>query len=284
MSMINASSTGRTAALVVIAIFGLVPSPAAAREYGVDVCATRARPASRSRAERDGRRREAVRLHQGHRRAQPARQHRPRLAEQHGPRKSAAGVLNGVYHYARPDNRPTTAGAIQEADHFVATAGSAMNAGHLRPVIDLEEGYFGEAAPLTPTALAQWVMAFVGRVVELKGAAAEPIIYTSTSYASILDPTVPGITDLDAWIVSLNGQNPETGAPTTDGVFNDWTIWQYSHTGSAGGISPLDLNVLRSEFAPLSSIVIPEPAAFALIGLAPLYGFRRAKRTHTVGD
>src|ERR1700754_199411 len=47
-------------------------------------------------------------------------------------RATSAGILNGVYHFARPDNRPTTAGAIQEADFFVSTAGSAMTPGHLR--------------------------------------------------------------------------------------------------------------------------------------------------------
>src|SRR5438445_8835763 len=31
-------------------------------------------------------------------------------------RATAAGLLAGVYHYAHPENRPTTNGAVQEAD------------------------------------------------------------------------------------------------------------------------------------------------------------------------
>src|SRR5438094_482677 len=66
-----------------------------------------------------------------------------------------AGILNGVYHFARPDNRPTVAGAVQEADFFVATAGSAMTNGHLRPVLDLERGN-----TLSTSDLTDWVLAF----------------------------------------------------------------------------------------------------------------------------
>ena len=278
MSTIHASFTGHLGHLVVIAMFVVFTSSTFAREYGVDVShhqgSTGISQSSWNAMAAAGKQFAYIKATEG---LNPPGNIDPAWPN-NTTRASAAGILSGVYHYARPDNRPTTAGAIQEADHFVATAGGAMSAGHLRPVIDLEEGYFGEAAPLTPTALAQWVMAFVGRVVELKGPAAEPIVYASTSYASILDPTVPGITGLDAWIVSLNGQNPETGGPSSDGVFDNWMIWQYSHSGSVGGISPLDLNVFHSELAPLSSIVIPEPGALALLGLAPLCVFRRARR------
>src|SRR5262245_5540325 len=53
-------------------------------------------------------------------------------------RADSAGIYNGVYHFAHPENRPTPSGAVQEADHFVSFAGSAIGPGHLRPVLDLE--------------------------------------------------------------------------------------------------------------------------------------------------
>ena len=60
-------------------------------------------------------------------------------------RAEAAGLLAGVYHYAHPENRANTEGAIQEADHFLSYAGSAIGPGHLRPALDIE----GSAAKLT---------------------------------------------------------------------------------------------------------------------------------------
>jgi lysozyme len=175
-------------------------------------------------------------------------------------RATNAGILNGVYHFARPDNRPTVAGAVQEANFFVATAGSAMTPGHLRPVIDLERGN-----ALSTAALTDWVLAFVNEVVALKGAAAEPVIYTTGSFAvNELDGRVA---NLDLWI-RVNFGDPQTGQPSTTGVFNDWAIWQYD-VAPAGGINPIDQNVVHSETTPPSSLVIvPEPAAMTLLLVA----------------
>jgi lysozyme len=183
-------------------------------------------------------------------------------------RAATAGILSGVYHFARPDNRPTTAGAIQEADFFVATAGSAMTPGHLRPVIDLERGN-----ALSTTALTDWVLAFVAEVVALKGPSAEPIVYTTSSYAiGELDSRVA---NLDLWI-RANFGDPQTGQPSTTGVFNNWTIWQYN-IGLAGGVNPIDQNVIHTELAPLSSLVIvPEPSTATLLVGALLLTSRAA--------
>jgi len=169
-------------------------------------------------------------------------------------RAQSAGLLAGVYHFARPDNRPNVVGARAEADHFVATAGAAMNNGSLRPVLDLERA----AATQTPADLTDWVLAFVNEVTLLKGPGAEPIVYCDTFFASSkLDSRVAG---LDLWIRSVNGQNPQTGQPTTTGQFSDWMFWQYA-VGAAGGIGSIDLNVQHSEAHPLSSfVVVPEPA------------------------
>src|SRR5687768_13295913 len=79
-------------------------------------------------------------------------------------RAANAGIVTGVYHFARPDNRPNVEGARQEANHFVLTAGAAMDAGHLRPVIDLERGNALSTALLT-----DWVLAFIDEVMLLKG-------------------------------------------------------------------------------------------------------------------
>jgi lysozyme len=178
-----------------------------------------------------------------------------------------AGILTGVYHFARPDNRPTTTGAIQEADQFVAVAGSAMTPGHLRPVIDLEVG-----SSLSTAALTDWVLAFVNEVATLKGPSAKPIVYAPASYAvSELDNRVA---NLDLWI-RANFGDPQTGQPSTTGVFNNWAIWQYN-VGPAGGISQIDQNVIHSELAPLSSLlIVPEPTALVAVMLTMSCALRR---------
>lgn len=194
---------------------------------------------------------------------------------------NAAGMLNGVYHFARPDNRPAVSGAIQEADHFMTTAGSAIGPGHLRPVIDLERGN-----ALSTVALTDWVLAFVNRVVEVKGRAAEPIVYCNLSYAaSELDPRVD---DLDAWIAyPSNPADPHVGGPAATGQFQDWLIWQYSFSGSVAGISPIDLNVLNNEeVGSINALVIPlpEPSACAIALLAALLVFGRHARVVGGGE
>jgi GH25 family lysozyme M1 (1,4-beta-N-acetylmuramidase) len=176
-------------------------------------------------------------------------------------RASAAGLLVGVYHYAHPENRPTNGGAVLEADHFLNYAGSAIGPGRLRPVLDLE----GSSANLSTTALTDWVIAFSNRIIAERGPGAAPIIYVNRSYAkSELDSRMA---NYDLWLayptnvdVSISEPPPTGTFPDATGVFNNWSFWQYSWTGSSGGISPLDLDVCHSEYKSLASFLIPYPA------------------------
>ena len=167
----------------------------------------------------------------------------------------AAGLLTGVYHFCEAQNRPTPSGAVQEADHLLAYAGSAISPGHLRPALDVE----GSALNLTPTALSAWVVAFCNEIVAHRGVGATPIIYTSSlgSFTSAVSP-------YDVWIAT-GGSNPQTGNPPSS-PFADWAVWQYN-IGSAGGISPIDLDVLHNESNTLAQLTIPapEPASAAIL-------------------
>ena len=175
-------------------------------------------------------------------------------------RAAAAGLLAGVYHLAHPENRPTTNGAISEATNFLSWAGSAIGPGRLRPVLDLEFG-----SGLTTTELTDWVIAFSNEIINNRGPAAAPIIYTIQSFAqNELDSR---LANYDLWLAAYSGGSdpqaddpPPFGLSTNAlGVFNNWSFWQYSDTGSSGGISPLDLDVCHSEYKPLSSYLIPGP-------------------------
>jgi GH25 family lysozyme M1 (1,4-beta-N-acetylmuramidase)/N-acetylneuraminic acid mutarotase len=171
-----------------------------------------------------------------------------------------AGLLAGVYHFAHPENRPTTNGAVQEADHLLSYAGSAIGPGRLRPVLDIETGN----GTLTPSEMSDWVLAFSQEVVSNRGAGATPIVYCTQPYANNnFDTRVAGNA---LWLQASGGGDPTYSSPPSNGftnatgVFTNWAFWQYNISGSAGGISPIDLDVCHDDFAPLSSYLIPAPA------------------------
>src|SRR5262249_55917284 len=153
-------------------------------------------------------------------------------------------------------------------------AGSAIGPGHLRPVLDLERGN-----GLGATALTDWVVAFENEVMALRGAAAEPIIYTSSTFAnSFLDSRV---SNYDLWLLFQSSPaNPDTDIPPAGatGNFGNWAFWQYT-VGSAGGISPIDLDVVHTESQPLTAFLIPEPGTiWAVISLGLFLGQRPRSR------
>lgn len=188
-------------------------------------------------------------------------------------RATAAGLLAGVYHYAHSENRPTTNGAVQEADHFLTYSGNFIGPGYLPPVLDLEQA----ALSLSTTALTDWVIAFSDRIVANRGSNAAPIIYCSQFSAFFeLDSR---LTNYPLWIrLVTTNLNPSTDSPST-GVFTNWFFWQYNDTGSSGGISPLDLNVCHSEVKALASFVIPSNPA----PVVPTIATQPQSQTITIG-
>jgi lysozyme len=202
-------------------------------------------------------------------------------------RASAAGLAVGVYHYAHAENRPTTAGAVLEANHLLTYAGTAIGPGKLKPVIDLE----GSVANLSTTALTDWVIAFADTIVAARGEAARPILYCSDYFAN--NELDSRLANYDLWLRVIGGdpsvgQPPDRGYPLgATGVFNHWSFWQYSATGSSGGISPLDLNVVNSEYKTLATFIVPEPATLACViaAAALTQARRRVKKTpDRIGD
>jgi len=184
-------------------------------------------------------------------------------------RATAAGLLAGVYHFAHPENRPTTNGAVSEATNFLSWAGSAVGPGRLRPVLDIE----GNAGTLSTNALTDWVIAFSDEVIAQRGPGAAPIIYSSRTFANTKFDSRLG--NYDLWIRVVNSgadvtvdDPPAQGFARATGVFNNWAFWQYSDTGTSGGLSPLDLDVCHSEYKPLSFYRIPGPPPSSPIQIA----------------
>jgi GH25 family lysozyme M1 (1,4-beta-N-acetylmuramidase) len=164
----------------------------------------------------------------------------------------AAGIVFGAYHFARPDLHPFD--AIPEADHFVDTAQLAP--GNIVPVLDLER-----SGDLTPAALTDWVLQWLGEVTARTGV--RPMVYTSPNgwRDRMADTTAiadAGYTML--WIAHWNVASPTL--PANGWQSNGWRIWQYSDCGDVPGIDGcVDQDFFNGlDFAP---VVIPSPDTVA---------------------
>jgi GH25 family lysozyme M1 (1,4-beta-N-acetylmuramidase) len=91
----------------------------------------------------------------------------------------------------------------------------------------------------------------------MRGASAAPIIYTTPFFTN--NRFDARIANYDLWLEEQSSSSdPQTGSPSTLdlGQFANWSFWQYN-VDTAGGISPIDLDVVHGEYKPLSSFVIP---------------------------
>ena len=145
---------------------------------------------------------------------------------------TAAGVLMGAYHFARPD---LNSDATTEAAHFVAVASPYLTDGYLRPVLDVETG-FG----LSTTALSNWINGFCSYVTSHVGADADPLIYMSSSPAG--SEVNSSVTSHALWVANYPSNADDPAAPTGNppagtGVWSDWAFWQYSSKGTSATVA-----------------------------------------------
>ena len=148
-----------------------------------------------------------------------------------------AGMIMGAYHFARPDNNSPE----QDANNFLNTAKEYTGELFLPPVLDLEDvdGVNNLQAMFTSSQLTSWVTQWLTIVENETGV--KPIIYTNSKYANYLGSSVR---NYGLWIAKP-GTSPNT-PPTNLGVWQDWTMKQYSWEGTVAGISgDTDLNVFN---------------------------------------
>lgn len=152
---------------------------------------------------------------------------------------TSAGVLMGAYHYARPDLNNTGA---EEAEWFLSVVGDYIEAGYLRPVLDLEV-----KGNLSREEISAWTVEWMETVKEETGV--EPLIYTY--YYFILEKFNDSVKNYDLWIAYWNcDPTPTHDIPPTGG-FADWDFWQYQAPGGCGyysipGISgSVDLDIFN---------------------------------------
>mgnify|MGYP006289477649 CR=1 FL=1 len=152
---------------------------------------------------------------------------------------TSSGVLMGAYHYGRPDLNNTGA---EEAEFFLSVVGDYIEAGYLRPVLDLEV-----TGDLSREEISAWTVEWIETVKEETGV--EPLIYTY--YYFILDNFNNSVKDYDLWIAYWNcDPTPTHDIPPTNG-FADWDFWQYQAPGGCGSYTipgvegAVDLNIFN---------------------------------------
>ena len=150
----------------------------------------------------------------------------------------SAGVVRGVYHFARPDLGNT---GQEEAEYFLSVAGDYLESGYLRPVLDLEvRGSLGR------TALSAWVMEWMQTVENQSGVA--PLIYTNLNYVN--NYLTDAVTEYDLWIAywTTGCNSTVTFSIPPTGRWSDWAFWQYcvAPAGTVPGITTaIDLDIFN---------------------------------------
>ena len=108
----------------------------------------------------------------------------------------------------------------------------------------------------------------------------EPAV--NLGFTSFLDSRM---SSYDLWLLyQSNPSDPNTANPPLSAIgnFANWSFWQYSGSGSAGGISPIDLDVVNSDYKSLSQfIIVPEPTTIPLVFFAAALLLLQCNRRHS---
>lgn len=180
---------------------------------------------------------------------------------------TAAGVVMGAYHFARPTYGHTGA---EEAEYFLSQVGDYLESGYLRPVLDLEVG-----SKLGREALSAWVLDWLSTVKNRTGVS--PLIYTNLNYVN--NYFTNELTEYDLWIAYWNcDPSPTFDIPPT-GRWGDWAFWQYcvGDAGTVPGISTrIDMNIFNGVEEGLGEYDASSPlwvsiSNYTVIGPAPHY-------------
>ncbi len=152
----------------------------------------------------------------------------------------AAGMYVAAYQFANPN--PKNGTAVQEADYAVQNAGNYHVGGHYLPLmLDIEYNPYpddgNECYGLSPAQMVSWVSSFMAEATRLTGAA--PIIYTPPAW---WDTCAGGSTAFGGdvlWVPAYSSGSPGT----LPSGWSNWTMWQYTSSGTVSGISgPVDLD------------------------------------------
>ncbi len=147
----------------------------------------------------------------------------------------AVGMARGAYHYARP--QASLQSAVDQANYFVAVAGTTRQAGDLAPMLDLEDD-----GGLSPAQLVAWTHTWLDTVARLTGR--RPVIYTYAYFWRTAMADDQGFTGYPLFPPDYHDRSGQSQPlMPLPGGWQRWTFWQYTDAGQVPGISgPVDLD------------------------------------------
>lgn len=152
-----------------------------------------------------------------------------------------AGLKVGTYHFYTFGKN-----GKEQALHFIRNA--HVNSGDLVPAIDVEHSKINKAA-----ANNQDLSQLISELKNLEEALFQyfgkhPVIYTNKQcYLLYIENNFP---NNPLWICDLHDE--------PDYRFENWEIWQFSHTGLIKGVTdPVDLNYYRGSREEFKNLLIP---------------------------
>jgi lysozyme len=158
-----------------------------------------------------------------------------------------AGLVRGVYHFARPQRGRDPKDEVVEFLGLVERAGGFQD-GDLVPVLDLEA--YGAAGRLNPRQTLEWARGFVEEIHARVGR--RPIIYTGVFWReSMANP--PDDLGCPLWLAAYV-RDPKPFIPKA-WAQESFSIWQHTDTGSTAGVpGNADLNRLPGGQAALNRL------------------------------
>jgi lysozyme len=152
---------------------------------------------------------------------------------------SAAGILPGSYHYAKPG----LGDARSQARYYASTLATGAQPS-LPPTLDLEEN-----GGLSADQLTQWVHDWVDEITTLTGR--DPIIYTYYAFWLQDMGNTTEFSDLPLWLAYYGDSLPDP----LPGGWSEATFWQYTGEGAVDGVyTNVDMNTYYGSDAQLQSL------------------------------
>jgi len=136
------------------------------------------------------------------------------------------GVKVGLYHFARPDLHPGTAGAVQEARHFIGLI-DFLGARDLRPALDLEHP--------ANTDLTAWAAAFLAEVERVEKV--RPIFYSYSAFIASNMRGARGLGKYPLWLADYSRNDGKEHPYQTPREWSSVLVHQFASVGRIAGIS-----------------------------------------------
>jgi GH25 family lysozyme M1 (1,4-beta-N-acetylmuramidase) len=174
----------------------------------------------------------------------------------------AAGLSVVAYAFAIPNGNGSSNSPVTQANYLLKYLGSYATT--VPVMLDIEYNPYsgGQCYGLKGSNMVAWVAAFDAQIQAKTGRM--PIIYTPPNWWNSCTGNSTGFGPDPLWVPSIT-----TGSPLLPTGWANWTVWQYSGTGTVSGISSADtdLDQANAAFLGLLNLGTQDQSVGAPVGL-----------------